>query len=146
IDNLKYVAGRPFVDRWFGVLTGQPAVLVAAGPSVTPNLPAIARLKGKVPIVAAGSGLGPLVQAGIEPDLVVSIDSGEANYRHFEGRDLAAPLVFSPEIYPRIVEEYRGPLVPMATMGGTTFQYICHLAGVRPSLRSEEHTSELQSR
>lgn len=134
IDNLKYVAGRPFVDRWFGVLTGQPAVLVAAGPSVTPNLPAIARLKGKVPIVAAGSGLGPLVQAGIEPDLVVSIDSGEANYRHFEGRDLAAPLVFSPEIYPRIVEEYRGPLVPMATMGGTTFQYICHLAGVRPSL------------
>ncbi|HEX6989071.1 MAG TPA: 6-hydroxymethylpterin diphosphokinase MptE-like protein, partial [Bacillota bacterium] len=131
--NLKHVVGRPFVDHWLGVWRGHAAILVAAGPSVTPNLPLLASLKGKVPIVAAGSGLGPLVEAGIEPDLVVSVDSGAANYRHFQGRRLSAPLAFSPEVYPRIVDEHRGPLIPMASMGGTSFHYVCSLAGFHPS-------------
>lgn len=133
IANLDHIVHRPFVDQWFGVWQGQPVILVAAGPSVTPNLPLLRDLKGKTPIVAAGSGLGPLVEFGIEPDLVVSIDSGPNNYRHFEGRQLRSPLVFTPELYPRIVKEHHGPLIPMASAGGICFGYVCHLAGVAPA-------------
>lgn len=96
--------------------TGQPAIIVAAGPSLDKNIHLLPQAKGRALIVAVGTSLKPVIAQGIEPDLVVSIDGGEPNYAHF--KDLSGlvnvPLVYDPSIYPRILDEYAGPKVMAA--------------------------------
>src|SRR5690606_28441693 len=75
-----------------------------------------------------GSSFNPLLDFGIEPDLIVSIDGGEANYTHFAGREIKAPLAFAPVIHPRILEEYSGPLLPMPMDQGL-YNYILECSG-----------------
>lgn len=113
IANLIEVFANPGVADMRGSLAGYPAVMVAAGPSLEDHLEILRSLIGKVPVFAAGTGLRPLVQAGIHPDYVVSIDPGEGNYKALKDY-LDAPcttLVFISSLHPQIVKEYTGPKI-----------------------------------
>jgi len=49
---------------------------------------------------------------GIKPHIIISIDGGMQNHRHFQRVDYEdVPLFYSPEINHRILEEYKGPKV-----------------------------------
>jgi hypothetical protein len=63
-----------------GKLTGMPAVLVAAGPSLSKNIDHLKALKGKALLVAVDSAVGPLSEKGILPDLVASVDYRPLTY------------------------------------------------------------------
>lgn len=130
VANLPFLEKQPFIHHWFHRWPGTPAVLVAAGPSLTANLPLLARLKGRVPLIVAGSGFNPLLDHGIEPDLIVSMDGGEPNYRHFAGREITAPLAFGPIIHPRIPAEYKGPLINVPITGEGLHHYLLKTAGL----------------
>lgn len=111
IANLIEVFANPGIATLKSALKSTPAVMVAAGPSLDEHLEALRELVGKVPIVAAGTGLVPLVRAGIHPDYVVSIDPGEGNYHALKDclNLPAVTLVFSSSLHPRIVKEFAGP-------------------------------------
>jgi len=113
IANLVATFSNPGVRDLQGCLADTPAVMVAAGPSLNDHIETLRGLVGRVPVIAAGTGLVPLVQAGIHPDYVVSIDPGAANYEALKDYlDLPrTTLVFTSSLYPRIVEEFRGPKV-----------------------------------
>ena len=108
--NLRFALLDPGISSLIGLFRGKPAIIVSAGPSLEKNVHLLAEAKGKAVIIAAGSAINPVRKHGIEPDLLVSFDPTENNYRHFEDLDTPyLPLIYIPTIFPRILEEYRGP-------------------------------------
>lgn len=114
IDNffkcLPLSLSDPGVRNLFGLFPDRPGILVAAGPSLEKNVHLLPRAKGRAVVIAAGSAINALLKAGIEPDLVVSMDPGRANYRHFSNVQLPdVPLVYVPTVFASIPQEYAGP-------------------------------------
>ena len=70
------------IQRLAHLAPGVPAIVVGAGPSLDRVLPALRRARDHALIVAVDTALRPLLQAGIEPHLVVAVDPSEANVRH----------------------------------------------------------------
>ncbi|MFZ5639691.1 MAG: 6-hydroxymethylpterin diphosphokinase MptE-like protein [Bacillota bacterium] len=108
--NLKDTIISPGVSTLFGKFVNKPAILVSAGPSLTKNIHLLNDAKNKAFILCVGSALRVLLKEGIIPDLVVSVDGSEANYKHFQGLpEHRIPLVFDPVLHHKILEEYKGP-------------------------------------
>ena len=62
------------------------AAVIAAGPSLNQQIPLLEKLKSKkVFIISSDTALPVLLQNGIEPDTVVSIDCQHISYYHFMG-------------------------------------------------------------
>jgi hypothetical protein len=93
-----------------GAAAGRAAVLVAAGPSLDRNVHLLRHLKGRALLAVVGTALGPVVRAGVEPDLVFSIDGGEANEDHFR-RVGPVPCAgfFDVTVYPAVPRYLTGP-------------------------------------
>lgn len=109
-ENISYAIRDPGVGALRKQLAGRPAIIASAGPSLEKNVHLLAEAKGKAVIIAAGSAINPLLKYGIEPDLLVSFDAGEANYQHFERlRTSYLPLIYISTIFPRVLKEYPGP-------------------------------------
>ncbi|MGN7478776.1 motility associated factor glycosyltransferase family protein [Solibacillus silvestris] len=86
-----------------------PVVLASGGPSLTKQLPQLKKIANKVIIIAAGSTINSLLAADIEPDYVVSIDGGDANYQHFKNINTGkTKLIYSMSSHYKIQEEFRG--------------------------------------
>lgn len=118
------VKGVPF-KHLQGAFRGRPAIVVSAGPSLEKNIGLLPDLKNKAVIIGAGSAIDTLKQHGITPHLLASFDGGEGNYRHFEkleSKDIR--LVFTGDIYPRIVREFKGRLIPVEASNKRTYDYL----------------------
>ncbi|UXH43430.1 DUF115 domain-containing protein [Rossellomorea vietnamensis] len=85
-------------------LTGKlncPIVIASGGPSLTKQLPLLKVNCDKVFLICAGSTINSLLNEGITPNLVVTVDGGEPNYTHFEDIDIS----HIPMAYPLIVHK-----------------------------------------
>ncbi len=82
LRNLSTIAAEGDAATLVDLFRGRPAVLVAAGPSLDQNLPAIAAHRDRVVLVAVDTALRPLLAAGLAPDLVVALDPSDANASH----------------------------------------------------------------
>lgn len=92
---------------------GIPAIIVSAGPSLEKNIKRLAELLNKAVIIASGSAIDTLKRYNISPHFLASFDGGIGNYRHFENLDTKElRLIFTGEIYPQILEEFKGILIP----------------------------------
>jgi hypothetical protein len=114
------------------------AAISAAGPSLDLQLPLLAKRRNERFLIATDTSLPALLQAGLEPDAVISIDCQHISYYHFmQGLprriplylDLASPpVVASRTVDPRFfssghplvqyVSQYWRPLPPVDTSGG----------------------------
>lgn len=73
--------------------SGVPAIVVAAGPSVEDNIEDLKRAKGKAVIFAVDRILDYLLDVGVEPDFVVTID-GKKGVEYFTSRkNVTVPLI-----------------------------------------------------
>jgi hypothetical protein len=92
------------VTALYGRLAGVPVIIVAAGPSLDRQLPALRTLAGRALIIAADTAWRPLAAAGIDPHVVVAVDPTEINGEHL----LKVPsrsqpwLIAEPSIDPRV--------------------------------------------
>ena len=82
LGNLDAIAGSADAGSLEGALEGVPAVLVAAGPSLDRNLPALASMADRVAVIAVDTALRPLLNAGLQPPLAVALDPTDLNARH----------------------------------------------------------------
>ncbi|MBU4263858.1 MAG: DUF115 domain-containing protein [Proteobacteria bacterium] len=81
-NRLTYLKRLRFlneIDLLHGAFKGMPAMLVAAGPSLTQSLEELKKVKNHCVIIAADSALAPLLEAGVIPDFVTSIDFLDLN-------------------------------------------------------------------
>lgn len=129
--NLVDTVTSPGVINLFGKFEGRPGIVVSAGPSLNKNKHLLKRARGKAVVICVGTALRALLKEDIIPDLVITLDGAEANYRHFEGLNTAEiPLVFVPTAHYKILEEHRG--LKFAVGGGNPLiDWICQFTDAK---------------
>ncbi len=116
--NLAWIAKLPGVATLADRLSGLPALVLAAGPSLDALLPHLDRLRERCILVAVDTALRSILVHGVEPDFLVVVDPQYWNWRHLEG--LAAPssiLVTESAAWPAV---FRFPC-RAAFLGGSLF-------------------------
>jgi hypothetical protein len=119
-------AGRRFIENSFGNLLGLsesmplnalkdsmagiPAVIVASGPSLSKNIGELKKAGDRAWIIAVDSALSPLMENGIRPHAVVSVDYNEFTYEKlapYAGELHETDLVFIPSVTSKILNGIR---------------------------------------
>jgi len=96
-----------FYDRFKGL----PAIVVAAGPSLTISLPFIRENLNKAVIIAVDTSYKILVRNGIIPHFCLSVDPQIINARYFEGiEDTSTMLIADPMVHPSTFRFFKGEL------------------------------------
>jgi hypothetical protein len=85
LQNVPRMLTAPDLRSWIGARKGAPAVVCGAGPSLNRNLEALAARRDRVVLIACDTALRPILEAGLEPDFVVALDSTPLNARHLSG-------------------------------------------------------------
>lgn len=68
------------LEELAGKFEGVPAIIVAAGPSLDINIDQLIKAKGKAVIICVDTALPSLLEHGITPDFITSIDYNELTY------------------------------------------------------------------
>lgn len=84
VANADFLKTARTIADLFGNLKDVPAVIVAAGPSLDKNFKYLKEVKGKACIVCIDVVLRKMLEAGIEPDVVVVTDSKIGMLDHFK--------------------------------------------------------------
>jgi hypothetical protein len=82
--NIGYYVAAPGVERVKGRYAGCPAIVVSAGPSLRKNKHLLKEAAGRAVIIAVQTTLQPLLEMGVEPDFVTSLDYHDICARFFE--------------------------------------------------------------
>lgn len=106
ITNLEYMLHSKPLDHLKGRFERYPAIIVGSGPSLDDDIAFLKSYQGKAMICAAGTSVQALLNHGIKPHLVVSLDGSEKNYEAFRDLNLTSiPFVFSSFLKHRILDE-----------------------------------------
>ncbi|MCD6258803.1 MAG: motility associated factor glycosyltransferase family protein [Helicobacteraceae bacterium] len=137
ITNLPVVVNTPTLYELFQKLpTTDTAVLVSTGPSLTKQLPLLKEIAPYVRIIAVDASFPVLYEAGIKPDVVMSIERVKESARFFdqvpkEGFDDVV-IGLSSLQHPDVIKSVKGgvmqmslrPLGYMTTTGPQEWGYI----------------------
>jgi len=114
--NLPTYLATPPIDILRDRFRGYPAVVISAGPSLARNVHLLAGLRGRAILCAVQTVFKPLLNQGITPDFVTSLDFHEISRRFFEGvqdcRDVH--LIAEPKVTWHVIDTYRGPISMLA--------------------------------
>lgn len=106
LSNLGRYATAETLTAYENCLHGRPAIVVAAGPSLSRNGSLLQKAKGKIAVIAVGAALKPLQRMGVQPDAVVHIDYSELCLRQFQTAEepgdtlLIAGATAAPAVFP----------------------------------------------
>ena len=116
--NIDHVVSLPAALRFYDMFRGFPAIVVAAGPSLTGSMDFIRRNSSRAVIIAVDTSYRLLRKNGIEPHFCVTVDPQSINARYFEGDTPGKTvLVADPSSHPSVFRLFRG----RAAMSGTAF-------------------------
>jgi hypothetical protein len=110
--NIGWYVATPDMARLKDSFKGAPAVIVSAGPSLRKNKHLLKDVQGKACIIAVQTTLWPLLQMGVEPQFVTSLDYHAISTRFWETlpKDLRTELVAEPKASNAIFDLNPGPL------------------------------------
>ncbi len=110
--NLPWYVATPSLSRLKDRYKGQPAIIVSAGPSLRKNKHLLKDAQGKAVIVAVQTTLQPLLEMGIEPNFVTSLDYHDISTRFWEKLPptLRTELIAEPKASSAIFDLNPGPL------------------------------------
>ncbi len=109
IGNLKYIAEGYHPQLMVNAFPHDgAAILVSAGPSLNKNIHELKRAKNKCLIVAVDTAIKPLMNAGIVPDIMTTVDALKPlGLVDVEGSE-QIPLVAPPSAVTAFVEHQKG--------------------------------------
>lgn len=91
-SNVKNYNGN--VDILFNQFIDLPLYVISAGPSLDKNIKELANAKDKGIILSVGRAVRPLIDADIEPDLIVITDPSPYLYdMQLKGLDIKVPII-----------------------------------------------------
>jgi hypothetical protein len=90
----------------------KPAIIVSAGPSLRKNKHLLTAAQGKAVIIAVQTTLQPLLEIGVRPQFVTSLDYHDICTRFFEKlpKDLTTELIAEPKASNAVFDLNPGPL------------------------------------
>jgi hypothetical protein len=105
LHNLSIISKSKNISLLKNKFKGVPAIIVSAGPSLDKNIKLLKDAKGKSIIIAADTIVQKLLNEGIIPDFMCSVERDEVVYEYFykgqaipENVTLCAPIVVDPKI------------------------------------------------
>lgn len=112
IRNLPWYLSTPSLSRLAGAHKGTPAIIVSAGPSLRKNKHLLKDASERAVIIAVQTTLQPLLEMGVEPDFVTSLDYHDICTRFFEKlpAKLKTELVAEPKATDAIFNLMPGPI------------------------------------
>ena len=110
--NLAFYAAAPGVERLQIRHKGEPAVIISAGPSLRKNKHLLKGLGGNAVLIAVQTVLQPMLEMGVEPRYVTSLDYHEVSAQFYEKlpKRIATELVAEPKAASAILRMYPGPV------------------------------------
>jgi hypothetical protein len=110
--NLGWYVASPDIAMLKDRHAGKPAIVVSAGPSLRKNKHLLKQAREHAVIIAVQTTLQPLLEMGVEPDYVTSLDYHEICTRFFEKLPptLKTELVAEPKATSLIFDLNPGPL------------------------------------
>lgn len=121
LRNLEAIEAAEGISGMDGAFAGRPAVVAAAGPSLSKNIRQLAKAPPDCVVLAADTAHEPLLAAGAVPHFVATVDPTELNLRHFPRAryETGSVLLFDPEARPELPERFG------RTMGYMTNKHDC---------------------
>ena len=110
--NLADYVSTPSINELKGSYAGKPAIIVSAGPSLRKNKHHLHEADGRAVFIAVQTILQPLIEMGIEPQFVTSLDYHDISTRYYDRLpgNLRTHLVAEPKASPKIFDLFPGPL------------------------------------
>ncbi|OGV31292.1 MAG: hypothetical protein A2020_01580 [Lentisphaerae bacterium GWF2_45_14] len=107
--NMAYSFTCPRIDSLKDIFKDKTAIVAAAGPSLNEAIPYIRQLADNAVIIAPGTAIKPLLEAGIVPDLTVAVDCSPNVFKQYARADhpdifLVADTIVMPELF----DKFRG--------------------------------------
>ncbi|HPS58242.1 MAG TPA: DUF115 domain-containing protein [Spirochaetota bacterium] len=107
--NIGTVAGAAGANLFFDKFKGMPAIVAAAGPSLTASLEFIKSNMDRCVVVAVDTSYKILADNGIIPHFCMSVDPQLINARYFEGSSATETvLVADPTVHPSVFRFFKG--------------------------------------
>jgi hypothetical protein len=110
--NLPWYIATPSLSRLKDRYKNQPAIIVSAGPSLRKNKHLLKDVAGNAVIIAVQTTLRPLLEMGIEPHFVTSLDYHDISTRFWENlpATLSTELIAEPKASEAVLQRNPGPL------------------------------------
>lgn len=110
--NIPWYIRCPGINHLKSAHAGAPAIIVSAGPSLRKNMHLLREAKDKAIIIATQTTLRPLLDIGVEPHYVTSLDYHDICTRFFENlpAKLSTTLVAEPKASSRMFSLFTGPI------------------------------------
>ncbi len=110
MENIPAVIKSPGVSSLKSRMTGTPAAIVSAGPSLDKNIELLKNGADKLIVIAVSTALKPLLQAGVSPDFVVAIDPDDITVKGFDLKNIPGKpwLLFDPSVPWVIPDAFEG--------------------------------------
>lgn len=115
LDNIKEIVSHPGINLLYQKFAGKPAVVVSTGPSLNKNKHLLKGIEDKALLIAADASLRIMMDMGVKPHLVTSLERVESTARLLEGfnpdevEDVY--LAACPVVHPMMYELYSGPRI-----------------------------------
>lgn len=115
LKNVKEIVGNPGINLLYNKFKGKPAIVVSTGPSLNKNKHLLKGLEDKAVIICPDASLRILLDMGIKPHLVTSLERVPATVKLIEGfnSDEVEDVYYaaSPVVMKEAYEAYPGPRV-----------------------------------
>jgi len=113
-ENKNFMQMDGDVTSLFGSAIGETIIIAAAGPTLAKHYEWIRQQQEKHLLIAVDAALRPLHKAGINPDIVVTIDGHpKLIYTFFNDLDLTPyeqrPLIYFPIVHKNVLNLWPGP-------------------------------------
>jgi len=109
IKNLRYLSSINTIVELKEVIPRDiPAIIVAAGPSVERQIEELKKIKGRAVIIAVDRILDYLLDEGLEPDFIMTLDPIKPIEYFSRRTDLTIPLLYFSEANYKIIEIHKG--------------------------------------
>lgn len=131
ISNVYFLRNQTFAMNLYKKFEGKSAIVVSAGPSLDKNIDLLKANEDKFIIISGGRTLKTLLDRGIRPHIVVSLDPSHKNFQLVENvLDSSVPMLVTLLSNKELAKQYKGDKIFLDNTGVTglsTFFWGTHI-------------------
>ncbi len=122
-SNIQRLPQAFYANKLEGKYAGIPAIICGAGPSLKTAKEKIQVLQGKALVIAGGSTIAALSNAGVIPDLAMALDPNPEELQRLHASSaFEVPLLFASRLCPEVFLTCNGPIGYLKSDTGGLFE------------------------
>ena len=115
LDNVNVIVNNPGINLLYDKFKGKPAIIVATGPSLKKNMHLLKGLEDKALIISCDASFKLLMNNGINPHMVTSLEREHEVQQFFDKFDKEEVkdiyMTTCPVLFNHVYESYEGPKI-----------------------------------